>query len=50
MKQKYIKIILGTILTSLLIIFTSCQQVPNSKTVIIRSAYNSGWIEELFQT
>ncbi len=50
MKQKYIKIILGTILTSLLIVFTSCQQVPNSQTVSIRSAYNSGWIEELFQT
>ncbi|MGD1714008.1 glycine betaine/L-proline ABC transporter substrate-binding protein ProX [Dapis sp. BLCC M172] len=50
MKQKYLKTILGTILTSLLIIFTSCQQVSNSKTVIIRTAYNSGWIEELFQT
>ncbi len=50
MKQKYIKIILGTILTSLLIIFTSCQPVPNSQTVSIRTAYNSGWIEELFQT
>ncbi len=45
MKQKYIKIILGTILTSLLIIFTSCQPVPNAETVSIRSAYNSGWIE-----
>ncbi len=50
MKQKSLKIILGTILTSLLIIFTSCQPVPNSQTFSIRSAYNSGWIEELFQT
>ncbi len=49
MKQKYLKIILGTILTNLLIIFTSCQQVPNSKIVTIRSA-NSTWIEESFQT
>ena len=50
MKKKSLKIILGTIITSLLIIFTSCQQAPNSSSVIISSAYNSGWIEELFQT
>ena len=50
MKPKSIKIILGTILTSLLIIFTSCQQVPNAQIVTIRSAYNTGWVEELFQT
>jgi len=49
MKQKYLKILLGTLLTSLLIIFTSCQQVPNSEIVTIRSA-NSTWIQELFQT
>jgi len=49
MKQKHLKIFLGTVLTSLLIIFTSCQQIPNSKTVTIRSA-NSTWIQELFQT
>ncbi|NES75499.1 MULTISPECIES: glycine betaine/L-proline ABC transporter substrate-binding protein ProX [Okeania] len=49
MKQKYLKTILGTILTSLLVIFTSCQQVPDSETVTIRSA-NSSWIQELFQT
>ena len=48
MKQKSIKIILGRILTSLLIVFTSCQKFP-SGTVGIRSAYNK-WIEELFQT
>ncbi|MDE5095477.1 MAG: glycine betaine/L-proline ABC transporter substrate-binding protein ProX, partial [Trichodesmium sp. St11_bin5] len=50
MKKTPLKIILGTIITSLLIIFTSCQQVPNPSSVIISSAYNSGWIEELFQT
>ena len=50
MKKRSLKIILGTILTSLLIIFTSCQQVPNSSSVTINSAYNSGWVEELFQT
>ena len=49
MKQKYLKIVLGTFLTSLLIIFTSCQQLPNSKAVTIRSA-NSTWKEESFQT
>ncbi len=49
MKQKSLKIILGAILTSLLIIFTSCQQAPTSQTVTIRSA-NSTWIQELFQT
>ncbi|MDY7005208.1 MAG: glycine betaine/L-proline ABC transporter substrate-binding protein ProX [Cyanobacteriota bacterium] len=49
MKQKSLKIILGIILTSVLIIFTSCQQTPNSQTVIIHSAH-SNWIEELFQT
>ncbi len=49
MKQKYLKIILGTVLTSLLIIFTSCQQLPDSKTVTIRSA-NSTFVQELFQT
>ena len=49
MKQKSLKIILGTILISLLIIFTSCQQIPKSQTVIIRSAH-SNWIEESFQT
>ncbi len=49
MKQKYLKIFLGTVLTSLLIIFTSCQQFPNSKTITIRSA-NSTWIQELFPT
>ncbi|NEQ73752.1 MAG: glycine betaine/L-proline ABC transporter substrate-binding protein ProX [Okeania sp. SIO2C9] len=49
MKQKLLKIILGTILTSVLIIFASCQQTPNSQTVIIRSAH-SNWIEESFQT
>ncbi|MGD1703631.1 glycine betaine/L-proline ABC transporter substrate-binding protein ProX [Dapis sp. BLCC M229] len=49
MKQKSLKIILGTILTSLLIIFTSCQQVPNSKTATIRTAHST-WIEESFQT
>ncbi len=49
MKQKSLKIILGAILTSVLIIFTSCQQAPTSQTVTIRSA-NSSWIEELFQT
>ncbi|NEQ73749.1 MAG: glycine betaine/L-proline ABC transporter substrate-binding protein ProX [Okeania sp. SIO2C9] len=49
MKQKYLKIFLGTILTSLLIIFTSCQQVPDNQTVTIRSA-NSTFIQELFQT
>ena len=49
MKQKYIKTVLGTILTSLLIIVTSCQQIPDAKTVTIRSA-NSTWIQELFQT
>ncbi|NEP87520.1 MAG: glycine betaine/L-proline ABC transporter substrate-binding protein ProX [Okeania sp. SIO2C2] len=35
--------------SSVLIIFTSCQQTPNSQTVIIRSAH-SNWIEESFQT
>ncbi|MEM1169448.1 MAG: glycine betaine/L-proline ABC transporter substrate-binding protein ProX [Cyanobacteria bacterium P01_H01_bin.35] len=49
MKQKYLKIFLGTVLTSLLIIFTSCQQFPNSKTITIRSA-NSTFVQELFQT
>ncbi|NET40901.1 glycine betaine/L-proline ABC transporter substrate-binding protein ProX [Okeania sp. SIO2B3] len=49
MKQKYLKTVLGTILTSLLIIFTSCQKVSDSETVTIRSA-NSTWIQELFQT
>ncbi|NES06771.1 MAG: glycine betaine/L-proline ABC transporter substrate-binding protein ProX [Okeania sp. SIO2F4] len=49
MKQKLLKIILGAILTSILIIFTSCQQAPTSQTVTIRSA-NSTWIQELFQT
>ncbi|NEQ73751.1 MAG: glycine betaine/L-proline ABC transporter substrate-binding protein ProX, partial [Okeania sp. SIO2C9] len=49
MKQKYLKTVLGTILTSLLIIFTSCQHFP-SGTVGIRSAYYTGWVEELFQT
>ena len=49
MKQKNLKIILGTILTSILIIFTSCQQVPNSQTVTIRTAHST-WIEESFQT
>ena len=49
MKQKSLKIILGAILTSILIIFTSCQQAPTSQTVTIRSA-NSTWIQELFQT
>ncbi|MEM1172456.1 MAG: glycine betaine/L-proline ABC transporter substrate-binding protein ProX [Cyanobacteria bacterium P01_H01_bin.35] len=49
MKNRSLKIILGTILTSLLIIFTSCQQVPNSQTVTIRTAH-SKWIEESFQT
>ncbi|NET40902.1 glycine betaine/L-proline ABC transporter substrate-binding protein ProX [Okeania sp. SIO2B3] len=49
MKQKSLKIILGTILTSLLIIFTSCQKTPNFQTVSIRSAH-SNWIEESFQT
>ncbi|MGB3507906.1 MAG: glycine betaine/L-proline ABC transporter substrate-binding protein ProX [Microcoleaceae cyanobacterium] len=48
MKKKPLKIILGTILTSVLIIFTSCQQVPNSQ-IVIRSAH-SNWIEESFQT
>ena len=50
MKPKFLKIILGTILTSLLIIFTSCQQVPTDQVITIRSAYNTGWVEELFQT
>ncbi|MGD1809112.1 glycine betaine/L-proline ABC transporter substrate-binding protein ProX [Dapis sp. BLCC M126] len=49
MEQKFLKIILGSILTSLLIIFTSCQQVPNSQSVTIRTAH-SNWIEESFQT
>ncbi|NEQ73754.1 MAG: glycine betaine/L-proline ABC transporter substrate-binding protein ProX [Okeania sp. SIO2C9] len=49
MKQKYLKIILGTILTSLLIVFTSCQPSPNNESLTIRSAH-SNWIEELFQT
>ncbi len=49
MKQKSLKIILGAILTSVLIIFTSCQQAPTSQTVTIRSA-NSSWTQELFQT
>jgi len=49
MKQKYLKIILGAILTSLLIIFSSCQQIPNSQTITIRSAHST-WIEESFQT
>ncbi|NET25949.1 glycine betaine/L-proline ABC transporter substrate-binding protein ProX [Okeania sp. SIO1I7] len=48
MKQKLLKIILGTIFTSLLIIFTSCQKTPPG-IVTIRSA-NSTWIQELFQT
>ncbi len=43
MKQKSLKIILGAILTSLLIIFTSCQQVPNSQTVTIRTVHST-WI------
>ncbi|MGK7920556.1 MAG: glycine betaine/L-proline ABC transporter substrate-binding protein ProX [Trichodesmium sp.] len=50
MKQKYLKIILGTVFTSLLIIFTSCQPANNSQNMIIRTAYNTGWVEELFQT
>ncbi|NET25947.1 glycine betaine/L-proline ABC transporter substrate-binding protein ProX [Okeania sp. SIO1I7] len=50
MKSKFLKIILGTILTSLLIVFTSCQQVPTDQIITIRSAYNTGWVEELFQT
>ncbi|NET40900.1 glycine betaine/L-proline ABC transporter substrate-binding protein ProX [Okeania sp. SIO2B3] len=50
MKPKFLKIILGTILTSLLIVFTSCQQVPTDQIITIRSAYNTGWVEELFQT
>ncbi|MEB3341572.1 glycine betaine/L-proline ABC transporter substrate-binding protein ProX [Okeania sp.] len=54
MNNKTVKIILGAILTSILIIFTSCQQVDNtvpdqSETVTIRTA-NSTWIQELFQT
>ncbi|MCL2934657.1 MAG: glycine betaine/L-proline ABC transporter substrate-binding protein ProX [Trichodesmium sp. MAG_R03] len=49
MKNRSLKIILGTILTSILIIFTSCQQVPNSKTVTIRTGHST-WIEESFQT
>ena len=49
MKQKSLKIILGTIFTSLLIIISSCQQVTTSETVSIRSAH-SNWIEESFQT
>ena len=49
MKQQSLKIILGAILTSLLIVFTSCQQVPSSDTVTIRSA-NSEWMKESFQT
>ncbi|NEQ40105.1 MAG: glycine betaine/L-proline ABC transporter substrate-binding protein ProX [Okeania sp. SIO3I5] len=49
MKRKSLKIILGTILTSLLIIFSSCQPVPNSETVTIRTAYST-WVEESFQT
>ncbi|NES72469.1 MAG: proline/glycine betaine ABC transporter substrate-binding protein ProX, partial [Okeania sp. SIO2D1] len=48
MKQKLLKIILVTIFTSLLIIFTSCQKTPPG-IVTIRSA-NSTWIQELFQT
>ena len=47
MNNRYLKIILGAIFISILIIFTSCTQVPNSPT--IRSA-NSTWILELFQT
>ena len=50
MKQKPLKIILGAIITSFLIIVASCQQVPTSQNIIIRSAYNTGWVEELFQT
>ncbi|MCL2923871.1 MAG: glycine betaine/L-proline ABC transporter substrate-binding protein ProX [Trichodesmium sp. MAG_R04] len=50
MKKTSLKITLGTILTSLLIIFTSCQQAPNPSSLTISSAYNIGWIEELFQT
>ncbi|MGD1806938.1 glycine betaine/L-proline ABC transporter substrate-binding protein ProX [Dapis sp. BLCC M126] len=49
MKQKSLKIILGAILTSVLIIFTSCQQAPTSQTVTIRTA-NSTFVQELFQT
>ncbi|MCL2923872.1 MAG: glycine betaine/L-proline ABC transporter substrate-binding protein ProX [Trichodesmium sp. MAG_R04] len=49
MNNRYLKIILGAIFTSILIIFTSCQKVPSSETVTIRSA-NSSWILELFQT
>ncbi|MDY7005213.1 MAG: glycine betaine/L-proline ABC transporter substrate-binding protein ProX [Cyanobacteriota bacterium] len=49
MKPKFLKIILGTILTSLLIVFTSCQPSPNNENLTIRSAH-SNWIEELFQT
>ncbi len=49
MKQKSLKIILGAILTSVLIIFTSCQQAPTSQTLTIRTA-NSTFIQELFQT
>ena len=49
MKNRYLKIILGAILTGILIIFISCQKVPSSQIVTIRSA-NSSWILELFQT
>ncbi|MEB3341573.1 glycine betaine/L-proline ABC transporter substrate-binding protein ProX [Okeania sp.] len=49
MKQKSLKIILGTILTSFLIIFASCQPVQNSQTLTLRTAH-SNWIEESFQT
>ena len=49
MNNRALKIILGIILTSILIIFTSCQQVPNSKAVTIRTAHST-WIEESFQT
>ncbi|MDY7005207.1 MAG: hypothetical protein SWX82_15040 [Cyanobacteriota bacterium] len=37
MKQKYLKTILGNILTSLLIIFTSCEKTPPG-IVTIRNA------------
>ena len=50
MNNRYLKIILGAIFTSILIIFTSCQQIPSSQTVTIRSANSSSWVLELFQT
>ena len=50
MNNRYLNIILGAIFTSILIIFTSCQQIPSSQTVTIRSANSSSWVLELFQT